>query len=126
MIIGLGIDQIEIARVARTLARYGERFGRRVYTAAEWKYCLSKPNPAESLAGRFAAKEATMKALGLGWPAGIAYRDIEITRDLAGKPGLKLCHLAARRAEQIGAVRTVVSMAHDRTFSQATVVMEGA
>lgn len=124
MIIGLGIDQIEIERVARTWKRYGERFGRRVYTDAEWKYCLSRPHPAQSLAGRFAAKEAVMKALGLGWPGGIAYRDIEITRELTGKPGLRLSNRAAQRASVLGVTHSTVSMTHDRTRSSATVILE--
>ena len=124
MIVGLGIDQIEIDRVYRTWRRHGERFHRRVYTDAEWDYCQSRPHPAQSLAGRFAAKEAAMKALGLGWPAGIAYRDIEVTRELTGKPGLRLSNRAAQRASLIGMTHAVLSMTHDRTHSSATVVFE--
>jgi holo-[acyl-carrier protein] synthase len=124
VIVGLGIDQIEIARVSRAWQRYGERFGRRVFTATEWSYCTSRPHPAQSMAGRFAAKEAAMKALGLGWPGGIAYRDIEITREVSGKPGIRFSNRAAQRAERIGASRCVVSMTHDRTHSSATVILE--
>ncbi len=124
MIVGLGIDHIEIERVARVWRRHGDRFGQRVYTRAEWAYCLSRSHPAQSLAGRFAAKEAAMKALGLGWPGGIAYRDIEITREPTGKPGLRFSNQAARRASLIGMSRVVVSMTHDRTHSSATVIIE--
>ena len=124
MIVGLGIDQIEIDRVERAWHRYGERFHRRVYTSAEWAYCVSRPHPAQSLAGRFAAKEAAMKALGLGWPGGIAYRDIEITRERTGKPGLRFSNRAAQRAAMLGVTHSVVSMTHDRTHSSATVVFE--
>ena len=124
MIIGLGIDQIEIARVAKTWQRHGDRFGRRVYTDAEWAYCLSRPHPAQSMAGRFAAKEAAMKALGLGWPGGIAYRDIEVTRERTGKPGLRFSNRAAHRASMLGVTHSVVSMTHDRTHSSATVLFE--
>ncbi len=124
MIVGLGIDQIEIDRVSRTWQRYGERFGRRVYTDREWAYCISRPHPAQSLAGRFAAKEAVMKALGLGWPGGIAYRDIEITREITGKPGLRLSNRAAQRASMLGVTNSTVSMTHDRTHSSATVILE--
>lgn len=124
MIVGLGVDRIEIERVEQTWKRYGNRFGRRVYTDAEWTYCLSRPRPAESMAGRFAAKEAAMKALGLGWPGGIAYRDIEITRGLSGKPGLRFSHTAAQRAATLGVTNSVVSMTHDRTHSSATVLFE--
>ncbi|HWO58327.1 MAG TPA: holo-ACP synthase [bacterium] len=124
MIIGLGIDQIEIARVARSWQKYGDRFGRRVFTDAEWAYCLSRPHPAESMAGRFAAKEAAMKALGLGWPGGIAWRDIEITREPTGKPGLRFFRKAELRAARLGVTHTAVSMTHDLTYSSATVVFE--
>lgn len=124
VIVGLGIDQIEIDRVKRTWLRHAERFHRRVYTSAEWNYCISRPNPAQSLAGRFAAKEAAMKALGLGWPGGIAYRDIEVTRELTGKPGLRFTNRAAQRAAMIGVTHSVLSMTHDRTHSSATVVFE--
>ena len=124
MIVGLGIDSIEIARVERAWRRYGPRFGRRVYTSDEWDYCLSRPHPAQSLAGRFAAKEAAMKALGVGWPGGIAYRDIEVTREPTGKPGLHLTRSAAERAERLGVSQTALSMTHDQTFSSSTVVFE--
>lgn len=124
MLIGLGIDHIEIERVTRTWTRYGNRFGRRVYTDAEWAYCISRPHPAQSMAGRFAAKEAAMKALGLGWPGGIAYRDIEITRERTGKPGLRFSNRAAQRAASLGVTQSVVSMTHDRTHSSATVILE--
>lgn len=126
MIVGLGIDRIEIARVARTDERFGARFGRRVYTDAEWAYCRSRPRPAQSLAARFAAKEAAMKALGLGWPGGIAYRDVEIIRAATGAPSLRFTGGAARRAERLGVARAVVSLTHDRTHAAATVILEGS
>ena len=124
MIIGLGIDQIEIARVERSWQRYGDRLGRRVFTPQEWRYCLSRAHPAQSMAGRFAAKEAAMKALGLGWPGGIAYRQIEVTREATGRPGLRLTGKAAQRAASLGVTSMNVSMTHDRTYSSATVVFE--
>lgn len=125
MIVGLGIDSIEIARVDRVWKKHGERFGRRVYTEGEWRYCLTRPHPAQSLAGRFAAKEAAMKALGLGWPGGIAYCDIEVTRESTGKPGLRFSHRAADRADSLGVSHAALSMTHDQTHSAATVVFEG-
>jgi holo-[acyl-carrier protein] synthase len=125
VIIGLGIDQVEIDRVARLWKRYGERFARRVYTRAEWDYCLARPDPAPSLAARFAAKEAAMKALGRGWPAGISFIDIEVTREASGRPGLRFVNAAACRAEAIGLDRAVVSLTHDRTFASASVLFEG-
>ena len=124
MIIGLGVDQIEIARVEHSWKRFGDRFGRRVFTPQEWRYCLSRPHPAQSMAGRFAAKEAAMKALGLGWPGGIAFRQIEVTRESTGRPRLRLSGVAAQRAASMGVKSMSISMTHDRTYSSATVVFE--
>jgi holo-[acyl-carrier protein] synthase len=125
MIVGLGIDRIEIARVRKTLNRFGDRFKRRVFTDAEWSYCLSRPNPSQSLAARFAAKEAAMKALRRGWPGGIAYRDIEVVRTPSGAPSLKFSGSAAERAAHCGAQRSVVSLTHDQSIAAATVILEG-
>jgi holo-[acyl-carrier protein] synthase len=124
MILGTGIDRIEIGRVRAAWQRHGERFRRRVYTQAEWDYCLSRPDPAASLAARFSAKEATMKALGLGWGSGIRYADIEVTRGRAGKPGLKLHNNAERYAQSRGATHMHVSLTHDRTHAMAIVLIE--
>ena len=124
MIVGLGIDRIEIARIAKTDKRFGERFNRRVYTQAEWDYCRSRPDPASSLAARFAAKEAGMKALGLGWPGGVSYRDIEVQHAPTGAPLLCFHGSAKRRAEAIGVERAVVSLTHDRTYAAATVILD--
>lgn len=125
MILGLGVDRIEIARVAHTDHRFGERFGRRVYTTAEWAYCRARPNPAQSLAARFAAKEAVMKALGRGWPGGIAYRDIEVVRSPIGAPSLHLRGAAAKRAQATGIRHAAISLTHDNTYASATVILEG-
>jgi holo-[acyl-carrier protein] synthase len=76
------------------------------------------------MAGRFAAKEAAMKALGLGWPAGIAFRHIEVTRESTGRPSLSLTGRAAQRAASLGVKSMRVSMTHDRTYSSATVIFE--
>ncbi|HSH00615.1 MAG TPA: holo-ACP synthase [candidate division Zixibacteria bacterium] len=124
VIIGLGIDRIEIARIAQTEARYGKRFARRVYTESEWAYCRSRPHPAQSLAARFAAKEAAMKALGLGWPGGISYTDIEVVRARSGAPSLAFRGRAAALAEKRGVAHAVVSLTHDRTHAEATVILE--
>jgi holo-[acyl-carrier protein] synthase len=124
MILGLGIDRIEIDRVRSAWNRHGERFHRRVFTDDEWGYCLSRPDPASSMAARFAAKEATMKALGLGWGSGIRYRDIEIRRGTAGAPNLKLHGHAADFANYRDVSNAVVSLTHDRTHAMATVILE--
>jgi holo-[acyl-carrier protein] synthase len=124
LILGIGIDRIEIARVRAAFERHCERFHRRVFTDAEWAYCLTRPDPASSLAARFSAKEAAMKALGLGWGGGIVFRDIEVTKGHAGKPGLALRREAKRFADARSATRFHVSLTHDRTHAMAFVIIE--
>lgn len=124
MLVGIGIDRIEIDRVRDAWQRHGTRMQRRVYTDAEWVYCLSRHDPASSLAARFSAKEAAMKALGRGWGGGIYFRDIEISRDGAGAPGLVFHGQAENYAQTIGAGRAVVSLTHDRTHAMAIVLIE--
>ncbi len=85
MIAGIGVDIVDIARIQALLDRYGERFLRRVYTEAETAYAMSGANKAERLAGRFAVKEAMMKALGTGKSQGILWRDVETVRGRFGK-----------------------------------------
>ena len=99
--LSVGIDIIEIDRIARTLARFGDRFLRRVYTEAEVVYCRGKHG---RLAARFAAKEAAAKALGVGifWREGVYWRDVEVIRDYRGKPGIRLHGGALERAQQEG------------------------
>src|SRR3954464_9347827 len=86
VIVGTGIDIVEVPRVAAALTRFGGRFERRVFTEAEIRYCRSKPNADERFAARFAAKEAALKALGTGWRGGIAWRDVEVRRESGGRP----------------------------------------
>ena len=124
MIVGIGIDRIEIDRVRTAWRRHGERFHRRVYTDDEWCYCLSRPDPASSLAARFAAKEATMKAMGRGWEGGIRFRQIEITRNSAGAPGVRFHGAALDYSRSLGAGHSHVSLTHDRTHAMALVVIE--
>src|SRR6185436_10163786 len=103
MIVAIGIDIVEISRMQEVFARRGERFRSRVFTEAEIEYCEGRASRLESYAARFAAKEAVMKALGTGWAEGIAWRDIEVTRDEAGKPGLELTGRARERFTTLGA-----------------------
>lgn len=124
MILGLGIDRIEIGRVRNAWDHHSERFHRRVFTDDEWTYCMSKPDPASSMAARFAAKEAMMKALGLGWGSGIRYRDIEVRRGPAGAPSLRLHGNARDLAAYRKVANMVVSLSHDRTHAMATVILE--
>jgi holo-[acyl-carrier protein] synthase len=124
MVIGLGTDLIEIARIAQSIDRFGDRFLQRVYTAQEIAYCLRKKSSAESLAARFAAKEATAKALGTGINHGIGWLDLEVVRQPSGKPTLHLSGRAAQRAKQLGVATISLSLTHNKDTALAFVIME--
>ncbi len=117
-LVAVGVDIIEIARIERTLADFGERFLRRVYTAREGERYRSRPS---ELAARFAAKEATSKALGTGI-RGIRWREMEVLSNRRGKPILVLHGAAAERAASLGLVAFDVSLTHSRTDAMAFVV----
>ena len=123
-IIGLGFDASDIPRVADMLERYGERFLRRVFTDGEIAYCTRRRHPAPHLAGRFAAKEAAMKALGTGHSRGVLWKDIEVFR-LGGPPQLRLHGGAARRAEQMGVLRSLLTITHSDALAMAQVILQG-
>src|SRR5215470_15167479 len=95
-IIGIGMDATEIERIQAALTRFGDRFIRRIFTAGEIAYAMRRHNPAPHFAGRFAAKEAAMKALGTGHSRGVLWRDIEVVRR-GGPPQLRLTGGALRR-----------------------------
>ena len=113
-----GVDIIEIPRIAGVLERYGQRFLRRIYTPGEIEYCRERP---PNLAGRFAAKEATMKALGTG-VRGVAWKDIEVVRAPSGAPSILLHGRARARAERLGVQEISLSMSHSREYAVAFVV----
>ena len=117
----VGVDLIEIARVRRALERY-PRFRERCFTKAEQAYCDSRPNPAQSYAGRFAGKEAVGKALGFGIARAFAWRDVEI----AGrpKPSVRLSGRVAVWAERFGAGAIDLSMTHSRELANAVAVVD--
>jgi len=124
MIVGLGIDIAEVDRIERAIRRYGERFLQRVFTAAEIEYCQSKANAFERFAGRFAAKEAAMKAIGTGWRRGVTWRDFEVVREPSGRPILRFSGVAAGFAERLGATRALVSISHTAAQAIAQVILE--
>jgi holo-[acyl-carrier protein] synthase len=125
MIVAIGIDMIEIARLDEVFGRRGERFRDRVFTAAEIAYCESRAAKMESYAARFAAKEAAMKALGTGWGEGVGWRDIEVLRSPSGAVSLEFHGRARERLEQLGAHRAHLSLTHSRDHALAQVVLEG-
>jgi holo-[acyl-carrier protein] synthase len=124
MIIGTGIDLVEIARIQKSVDRYGGRFLDRVYTAAEQAYCLRKRNSAESLAARFAAKEAGAKALGTGISFGVNWLEIEVVREPSGRPSLRFLGRAAHIAARLGVARASLSITHSRDLAMASVALE--
>jgi holo-[acyl-carrier protein] synthase len=111
----LGIDIIKVGRIEATLRRFGSRFSHRVLTASERRYVRDRP---ETLAGRWAAKEAVSKVLGLG-VRGIGWQDIEIERMPTGQPAVRLHGRAAGRAEQLGMERIAVSISHESEYAVA-------
>ena len=126
MVVGVGTDLIEIARVQASIDRFGEQFLRRIYTDGEIAYCQRKKrNAAESFAARFAAKEAAAKALGTGISRGVSWREIEVLRERGQRPELALQGRAAARAQALGVTRISLSLTHSRDVAMAMVVMEG-
>jgi holo-[acyl-carrier protein] synthase len=124
MIVGSGIDLVEIARIQQSVQRFGQRFLNRVYTAAEQGYCLRKRNSAESLAARFAAKEAGAKALGTGISRGVSWLEIEVVREPSGRPTIQFHGRAAEIAQTMGVAHVALSITHTATLSMASVVVE--
>src|ERR1700761_4953677 len=124
MIVGSGIDLVEIDRIQHSVDRYGSRFLNKVYTEAEQAYCLRKRNAAESLAARFAAKEAAAKALGTGISRGVSWLEIEVVREPGGRPALHFQGRAAEVARRLGAYRSALSITHTAAVAMASVVLE--
>ncbi len=126
MVVGSGVDVIEIARVARAIERRGERFERRVFSGREIAECRRAARPADQFALRFAVKEATMKAVGTGWARGVRFVDIESLRSpgRGGRLEIQLHGRTAATAQQLGAVRQHVAATHDRTHAFAVVLLE--
>jgi len=124
MIVGTGIDIAEVPRIARAIARYGDRFLRRIFTGNEIQYCESKANRVERYAARFAAKEAAMKALGTGWNHGVRWRDVEVRREPGGRPTLAFHGKAAEFAAKLGAFHVALSLSHTASEAIAQVILE--
>jgi holo-[acyl-carrier protein] synthase len=121
-IIGLGIDATDIPRIAATLERYGERFVNRIFTDGEIAYCRRRRVPAIHFAGRFAAKEAAMKALGTGHSQNVLWRDVEVVRH-GGPPQLHFHGGAARRFAVMGAQSSLLTITHSETLALAQVLI---
>jgi len=125
MIIGMGIDIAEVPRIRAVIESQKERFLRRVYTLDEVAYCEQFKNKYERYAGRFAVKEAAMKALGTGWSRGVRWVDMEVVRARGGRPTLALKGEAKRIAEGLGVKNIAVSITHTEEQAIAQVIFEG-
>jgi holo-[acyl-carrier protein] synthase len=125
MILGTGIDIIEVARIASSYEKFGERFVNRILLPDEIAYCLSHRNPAPFLAARFAAKEAISKAFGTGIGAQLGWQDMEIRRKESGEPFVILHGKGKILLESRGAKQLHVSLSHTQNYAAATAVLEG-
>jgi holo-[acyl-carrier protein] synthase len=123
-IIGTGLDATEIARIAESIERYGDRFVHRIFTEGEIAYCRAKRDFASSFAARFAAKEAAMKALGTGHSRGVFWRGIEVVRHF-GPPRIEFHAGAAERFAKLGATSSLLTITHSRDLAIAHVMLLG-
>jgi holo-[acyl-carrier protein] synthase len=125
MILGIGVDIVEVGRMRRALKRHGQRLEQRVFTPAERSDCAGRADQDLALAARFAAKEACLKALGTGWAEGLSFRQVEVNRGRDGRPTLRLHGAAAALADRRGVTATHVSLSHQPSVAVAVVVLEG-
>jgi len=123
-IIGIGLDATDIPRISSAIVRYGDRFLHRVFTNDEIAYCRRRRSPAPHFAGRFAVKEAAMKALGTGHSLGVMWRDVEVVRR-GGPPQLQLHGGAAQRFAAIGGRSSLVTITHSDALALAQVIILG-
>jgi holo-[acyl-carrier protein] synthase len=126
MIVGLGVDLIEIDRVKRAHLKHGQRFIDRLFTPGEARYCLRKKDPYPSLAGRFAAKEAVIKAFGHGFGGRWKWTQIEVVREPSGKPTLKLAGIMEELRVRRQIDRVHLTIAHSKRDATATVIFESS
>ena len=126
MILGIGIDIIEVERIQASHAKFGERFLNRILRPNEIKYCLSYKAPGPFLAARFAAKEAISKAFGTGIGAQLGWQDMEVGRKESGEPFVILHDKGPRLLEARGGQRLLISLSHTQHYATAVAILEGA
>jgi holo-[acyl-carrier protein] synthase len=124
-VLGIGTDIVECLRIAQMIERHGELFIDRVYTTAEIEYCRCRKQATQHFAGRWAAKEAILKAIGTGWRRGISWRDIEVRNESGGKPTVALRGGARDVVEQLGVGEILVTISHCRTHATAFAIALG-
>lgn len=126
MLVGTGVDLVEIERIAHSIERYGARFLQRIFTAEEIAYCRRKRNSAESFAARFAAKEAAAKALGTGIQHGVTWKEMEVRRAPGQRPTLHFSGRAREIAERMGVRHVSLSLTHSTMTAMAAVHLEAS
>ena len=124
-VIGIGTDITECLRIARMIQRHGDLFITRVYTPEEIRYCQNRKQATQHFAGRWAAKESVLKALGTGWRRGISWLDIEVRNEPGGKPVVAVRGGAREVIEQLGIHQVFISISHCRSYATATAVAIG-
>ena len=124
-VIGIGTDVVECLRIAQMIERHAETFITRVYTPIEIEYCRSRKAATQHYAGRWAAKEAILKALGTGWAKGISWRDMEIRNEIGGQPFVELAGGALEESERLGIANMMISISHCRTHATAFAIAVG-
>jgi len=125
MIKGIGVDIVEIAKIDEPIKRWGDRFLKRIFTEKEIEYCRSHLTSSIHFAGRFAAKESVLKALGTGWQNGIHFKQIEVLNGSLGAPQIQLFEKAKERARELGIEKFHLSISHNARHAVGTVVAEG-
>lgn len=124
MIVGIGVDIVEIEKLRLAMMRRGERLRNRAFTPAEVQYCEQRAQQYQHYAARFAAKEAVFKAIGSGWRNGVTWHDVEVINELSGKPILRLCGKTLEFANALGAKNYWLSLTHTDHYAVAQVVLD--
>src|ERR1039457_1138580 len=125
MMLGIGIDIIEVARIKASLEKFGERFGQRILLPDEMAYCLSHRHPAPFVAARFAAKEAISKVFGTGIGAQLGWQDMEVGRKESGEPYVILHAGGQKLMQSRGGQRVLISLSHTQNYAAAVAILEG-
>ena len=123
MIIGTGVDIIEVSRIRNAALRWKKNFLKRIFTDKELAYSSERSTSYQHLAARFAAKEAVLKALGNGWAKRVEWKDIEIWNEKSGKPNVRLLGEVAKISRKMGVTDIIISMSHTRTYAVANAIL---